>query len=511
MIYDPDQPEIEYIDTPAKIPPKIIDVQSELIDADLVVALNKPPMWNPVVVILCWSIIFVISSGLAILAFVASQQPEEQPSEKANLMSVNMAVKMEIGRLELAKNNVAFQNAAAGTTPGSINSGSVHERYCQVALIGEKEGPAKALQAISSIHQQALKHNYEFNDDEKQLEHELTSIYGFYLQGTYDGIADSQREFLTEQLGYSGMLVQYPEQTKYTDKRAELIDKATTMVQILTGVSIFAFLCVIGSFASWIGFSILTYMRKIKPQTPNASGRGQVYLESFTLWLIAFVGSQIIAAVLVRFGAPMLLASVASAGSLLALVWPIARGVPFKTMCSDIGLEFKNPFRECAIAFGCYLMVLPALLIGIIGLTLVTSGIQASESSGGFDVTSTPGHPIVEQFAEGQLMPIITAIIMAAILAPIIEEIAFRGLLYRHLRDVSAKFRVSVSVLFSCLVNSFIFTIIHPQSWVGLFVLMPLALGFSLVREWRNNLIAPMAMHAYNNGAISVIMVLMVL
>ena len=509
LIYDPDSPDIEFIDSHSSIPPKIGDVQSELLGADQVFIAEKPRKWNPAVVIICWSVICLASSAIAILAFAISQNPKGQPSDKANLLSVNLAVKMEVGQREVLNaakqpNDNPFDTEA--TSSESINSGTVEERYCYVALIGETKGPGDALEALESIRSDALEQQYQFDENEKRLESILISLYEDYSSGTFDNINQSDRDFLIEQLGYAGKLAIFPKQTSHSDSRREVVSKATMIFRALLGVFIVGLLCAIGSFIAWTVFIVMVMWKKTKPTTDGNSGNGQIYLESFTIWLIVFFGFPVLA---MLAGLPDLLVNLSVLVSLVALGWPIARGIPFKTMCKDVGLQFKNPIREILIAFGCYLMVLPGLLLGIIALTIVTNIFQLNETSDSFAVPNTPGHPIIEDFANGSWEPIVIAIVAAAVLAPIIEEVAFRGLLYRHLRDWSAKYRTSVSILFACLVNSFIFTIIHPQSWVGLFVLMPLALGFSLVREWRNSLLAPITMHAINNGAISIVMLLM--
>jgi membrane protease YdiL (CAAX protease family) len=115
-------------------------------------------------------------------------------------------------------------------------------------------------------------------------------------------------------------------------------------------------------------------------------------------------------------------------------------------------------------------------------------------------------HPIVEQIAAGDIGIIIFVLLTACIGAPIIEETVFRGVLYRHLREMSLKTKRWISVIMATLVNSFIFAAIHPQGWTAIPVLAALAVGFSWAREWRGSLVAPMTMHAMNNGFIGLLM-----
>jgi membrane protease YdiL (CAAX protease family) len=80
--------------------------------------------------------------------------------------------------------------------------------------------------------------------------------------------------------------------------------------------------------------------------------------------------------------------------------------------------------------------------------------------------------------------------------------------LYRHLRDSTVWFRRFASVFLSAGINSLIFAAIHPQGLIGIPVLGTLAFGFSMVREWRDSLVAPMAMHALNNGTMTLLLLL---
>jgi membrane protease YdiL (CAAX protease family) len=95
------------------------------------------------------------------------------------------------------------------------------------------------------------------------------------------------------------------------------------------------------------------------------------------------------------------------------------------------------------------------------------------------------------------------------VVAPVVEETMFRGVLYRHLRGASSRLRPALSVIVSALVVSFLFAVIHPQGFLGVPPLMALALAFTLVREWRGTLLPPMIAHAVNNGVATLMLALM--
>ena len=84
----------------------------------------------------------------------------------------------------------------------------------------------------------------------------------------------------------------------------------------------------------------------------------------------------------------------------------------------------------------------------------------------------------------------------------------FRGVLYRHLREMSDRLGFTLSVILSALIVSFVFAVIHPQGLLGVPVLMGLALAFNLAREWRGTLIPAMIAHGINNGAVTLLLYL---
>jgi len=59
------------------------------------------------------------------------------------------------------------------------------------------------------------------------------------------------------------------------------------------------------------------------------------------------------------------------------------------------------------------------------------------------------------------------------------------------------------------LLSAFVFAVIHPQGWAGVPAIMALAGSFSVLRLWRQSLIAPMTAHALNNGIMCAAMLLL--
>mgnify|MGYP003617134485 CR=1 FL=1 len=85
-------------------------------------------------------------------------------------------------------------------------------------------------------------------------------------------------------------------------------------------------------------------------------------------------------------------------------------------------------------------------------------------------------------------------IISVVLVAPIVEEMLFRGFMY-------AGFERSIGALPAVLLSSLIFTAIHSQyQWAELLVVLVLGLVLGLARMRTQSLITPTVIHMVNNG-----------
>src|SRR5262249_41553533 len=152
----------------------------------------------------------------------------------------------------------------------------------------------------------------------------------------------------------------------------------------------------------------------------------------------------------------LFLHGLASLASLAALVWPVIRGVPWRQVCWQIGLRAgRQPLLEPFIGLGNYAMALPLLAMGF-AVTFVLLLLKASAQTGdphdNFDVTSLPSHPILPFVVNGGWWVRIQVFFVASVTAPVVEEIMFRGFLYRHLRELTDRLGFLGSVAVSALV-----------------------------------------------------------
>lgn len=164
-----------------------------------------------------------------------------------------------------------------------------------------------------------------------------------------------------------------------------------------------------------------------------------------------------------------------SSALMLGVVWLFLRTKKFKIR--DFG--FKRPTRNnlvlAAVAYVCYFFI---FLTSVLLLTAFVPAFNADEVQ---DVG----------FTGAQGWQLILAFISLVIIAPIAEELFFRGFLYRGLRR-------SWPVWIAAVVTSGLFALAHGQWNVGVDVFV-LSLALIYVYQKTNNLWLCIGMHATKN------------
>ncbi len=272
-------------------------------------------------------------------------------------------------------------------------------------------------------------------------------------------------------------------------ERTELLRDATITSLALISVVMVGFTALIGGTV----FLVILFLRwrrgrLVAAMPPPAPGWSGTLLEGFAIYLFGY--TFILPLLVEKFPAYrwLLLLSFAGGVVIIALLWPRWRGLPKKEWRLTLGLHRGRGFwREVGWGLAGWAVGLPLLAIGAL-ISMYLSRVTGI----------VPSHPIVEEFAAPGMTRWYMAL-LAAVWAPLAEETMFRGLLFPAL---SARARWVIGALGS----SFIFAIIHPQGWVGALPLIALAVTMCALRAFRGSLIAPMTLHALNNGLIATIL-----
>jgi membrane protease YdiL (CAAX protease family) len=243
----------------------------------------------------------------------------------------------------------------------------------------------------------------------------------------------------------------------------------------------------------WLGYA--------RARIVTGKGHVAVWVETFGLYMLIFL---VLGLVFSRLKLPIhtaALSGFAALASLSALLWPLIRGVSVSEMRSAIGLTTgRGLLQEIAAGVATYVMTLPLVGIGLLVTILImmlAKKLPGIDSGGPED--SAPSHPIVPMLVGAHWSVKLTIFVLASVIAPLVEEIMFRGLLYRHLREATGRIGGFLSFFISTAIVSFVFAAIHPQGWMGIPPLMAIAFGLTIAREWRSSLISCIVAHSINN------------
>lgn len=275
-------------------------------------------------------------------------------------------------------------------------------------------------------------------------------------------------------------------------EKQDITRQATGTAMVLIGGTMLGMCVVLGGMVMlilailrWRGGKLRLALRR------NSGGDGGVLLEGFALYLALFL---VVPSLMHHLWAGLpswVIYAVLSSTLLVGMAWPRWRGMPGETWREALGLHRGQGWlREIGAGLGGWLASTPLLVAGMMAASWIT------KMTGQF-----PYHPIIDVFA-GDIWAKLGAILLAAVWAPVSEELMFRGLLFPGLS-------AWVRWIPGTLAGAFVFAAIHPQGWAGVPAIMALAITFSVLRMWRRSVIAPMAAHALNNGLMCVLMLLL--
>ena len=148
-----------------------------------------------------------------------------------------------------------------------------------------------------------------------------------------------------------------------------------------------------------------------------------------------------------------------------------------------LGLEKKDWARKTWKGILIYIAFIPIMIL------LTALGLFLCKSLG---IEPKP-HEVVEIFmAEKSVLYIVYMSIVAVVIAPIFEEILFRGILYQFLRRKG-------NVVLAIVISSTIFSLLHCNS-AQLLPILGLGMLFCFIFEVTGSLVASIVVHMINNG-----------
>lgn len=387
--------------------------------------------------------------------------------------------------------------AAAPTPLGSqlrgqfehLSEGNLSQRLARAVLLGEigsREDAVEAARAEVPTEEERAARGTELRDAL------VAMLEARAADGDAAAAVDADRRALVEsKLGYFARVVE-----------GAGVEEAERTFAVLIGVFAWYALMFVAGTASLIAMAVLLGTGRMKAAlVPAAEPRTVVILgETFLVWFVGFlaltVSARLVAGAEASEEAMLALGALAMFLSLGALAYPVLRGVSFAELRRHIGLHAgAGVLREVVAGVHCYVSAVPLLAVG-----LVIFAILSAISTAVFGEQPQPSHPAVEMIGGSTALRVVLLYLLASVAAPIVEEIAFRGLFYGHLRGAVGPNERVFSAIVAAVFTSFVFAVIHPQGVLFVPALGGLAIGFCLFREWRGSLVAPIVAHGVNNA-----------
>jgi len=419
----------------------------------------------------------------------------------------------EVSPTDLAMLKIQSQVVIAAATVSPAEAGET------ISQLREMGGGDRGLASIALLESftkvpdvDSVKTAEDISDEASQEMRQLVK------KAVNEGIDESERETLKEHLGWFAELARAPG-LEPPPNSTEIKTRAMVFFVIV----FFVFLAAVVAILFGAG-AIFVMHRRNREQggicrfRPGASPRG-VMLECFAIYLGVMAFGEVAGVAALRFGGvwqklaeiPFFPVMIFVASVVVPFLWPMFRGIRFCDFLRCLGMHRgKGIFKEVGAGMIGYAGVAAFAFVGIIitlGLTFVVGWVDTTflspetipgrESAvGAKEPPSGPmTHPIVGWIYEGGMVERLLCLLLASGFAPLFEELFFRGALHRYLRG---KHRF----LFSAILTGVIFASLHPQGWMAIPALTAIGVGFSMLREWRDSLIAPMVAHAINNGVL---------
>ena len=459
---------------------------------------------------------------LAVAAYtITGHRPSGEPSEGDDLQDTVGLVVVELHGKYLigAARMMPMSGPALYDKSGPmLNVGSLAQRQRFIVLAAELAGPAAARSRLEELDRlidaPTVGEPLTLDPDQATVQRVLHDLYPAGLDELDEEqarvvagqatIPDLDREVVVNRLGWFGRLAVSGLAGQDTEVRDGLMASATAVAIAIFSVATVGIGGLVVGFAGLVLAVVMMFLGRLRSGLGAARGGHCIYAETFAIWFVLFVGLQDFIPLVPDTGLHMGLFVAGFPLSLLALAWPVVRGISWGDVRRDIGWTLgARPALEPLIGLGGYLVTLPILGLGML-ITLLLMAMQAllAGEADTFAPAGGPVHPIIVYMSGPDIGPKLLVLVLAAVAAPLVEETMFRGVLYRHLRGATGPLGLALSVILSTLINTALFAAIHPQGWVAAPALMGLACGMTLVREWRGTLIPSMVIHGVSNALV---------
>lgn len=385
-----------------------------------------------------------------------------------------------------------------GLTPKEIRSQAEtpEDRFRAAVVIAELNGADAGLRELETL--------AEVPDKPPALEADAAALQRILRGGE---ATTEEAAHLREDHGWFGRLALVIGKPDTDPERQAVVGRGMDLITLFAGAFLLGGAAMLAGFVLFIVGLVKWQSGSLRPRfTPMPRG-GSALIEMVAVFIVSFLVLKEVAGLVgsVWPGFETGFALTVQWLLLLVALWPIVRGMPRPAAMHALGLyRGRGFFREVGAGIVGYLACLPLLLLGMISMIVLMFVEQQVRKHLGKGEPGPVHNPVYDLVAGDKSSPwmVVVVFLLATVWAPVMEEIVFRGALFGHLRK-------RWGVLASALVVAPAFGLMHGYPLILLGGVMSLGFGFSLLREWRGSLIAPMVAHCINNFAVLTLVITM--
>lgn len=448
-------------------------------------------------------VVVVFLQQRSVILSAAQAEAEAQqivPSGKADTFGLlsRFTVKFHHTMLGLDES----QGATALEEAGYLDSlddtaASPHEMMRAAVVAAELAGPEEARRRLDNTYAYTVSVLDQLDEEYAQAVLEDTNAFSDIYNGKE--LSQDVEDRLVKHHGWHARLALTYGLDDDDPERAELIGGGMGLMIGLVGFGLVVVLALLGGFVLLIVGIVLLAAGKFKMRFRPPGVGGSVYLETFAVFVGAFLLTQTMSILLegkvpvsVIFGIQWLVA--------LSIFWPMVRGVSFARWKADMGFVApESVLKEIWYGFVTYLACVPlyfgAALLSFLLLILRTMLFGTISGEGPPAVEAPMSNPIIDIIEKSDTITLVILASLMCIWAPLVEEAIMRGALFRH-------FRSRFIFVFSALFSAALFGVLHQYDVLMLVPIIMLGAAFAFLREWRGNIIGCMTAHALHNGTI---------
>ncbi len=326
----------------------------------------------------------------------------------------------------------------------------------------------------------------------------LTAIW------TGQPVTPAQETLLVQRYGFFGEIALVRGRPK--DAGAPVIDQLSGLLTLLSVVTLGGIVLLAAGVLLLVTLVVLVGMGKFETRFVPPTRGGSVYLEAVAVFVAGFLVLKGVLLAVPYLPLDAVGQNIAALGLqwllLAAVLWPLLRGEKFHEWCLATGWHRgAGLINEVACGVVGWIAAVPLFIAaGLISAGLVAAWELIKGNPDG--PRPLPDAAIFDLLSRGNTAMLVAVFAIGTIWAPLAEESIFRGCLYRHLRG-------RLGIVLSSVLVALVFGFMHGYGVLFVPPVIALGFAFSIMREWRGSIIAPVTAHLLHNATLMTFMILM--